>query len=90
MVTGPDVVLLDEPAANLDPASTKLLEESLRAISKSGVKVILSTHDVAQARRLADDILFFDGGLMCEQAAAETFFAAPASDAADRYLKGEL
>jgi len=90
MVTDPDVILLDEPAANLDPATTKELEESLRRISATGTKVILSTHDIAQARRLADDILFFDAGMLVEQANAGAFFAAPTSKAAQKYLKGEL
>jgi len=66
------------------------LEESLRRISATGTKVILSTHDIAQARRLADDILFFDAGMLVEQANAGAFFAAPTSKAAQKYLKGEL
>jgi tungstate transport system ATP-binding protein len=90
MVTDPAVILLDEPAANLDPATTKELEDSLRRISDAGTKVILSTHDIAQARRLAGDILFFDAGLLIEQASAAAFFANPISQAAQKYLKGEL
>ncbi len=90
MVTSPEAVLLDEPAANLDPASTAELEKSLRAISAAGVKILLSTHDVAQARRLADEILFIDGGQLVEQARAARFFEAPASPAARKYLRGEL
>lgn len=90
MVTGPQVVLLDEPAANLDPASTKELEESLLQIKARGIKIILSTHDIAQARRLADDILFFDQGHLQEQSPAQDFFAAPTTSAAQKYLRGEL
>ncbi len=89
-VTEPRAVLLDEPAANLDPASTLELEQSLRRISDEGTKVLLSTHDVAQARRLADDVLFFDHGQLVEQADADTFFEHPATPAAERYLRGEL
>jgi len=90
MITGPAALLLDEPSSNLDPATTKELEDSLRKISARGVKVILSTHDIAQARRLADDILFFDSGQLVEQTTAPAFFAAPKAPGARKYLKGEL
>jgi tungstate transport system ATP-binding protein len=90
MVTDPKVVLLDEPASDLDPASTAELEESLRQISAAGTKVFLSTHDIAQARRLADDVLFFDQGQLVEQADAAGFFAQPASAGAIKFLKGIL
>lgn len=90
MVTSPDVLLLDEPAANLDPASTSELEKSLRRISDRGVKILISTHDVAQARRLAGDILFIADGALVEQASAAQFFQSPASSAAVKYLKGDL
>ena len=90
MVGQPRVVLLDEPAANLDPASTAALEAALKEVAAAGVKVILSTHDTAQARRLADDILFFSAGALVEQAKAAAFFQAPASEAAQRFLEGRL
>ncbi len=90
IVTEPHVVLLDEPATNLDPASTAEFEESLRRLSQSGTKILLSTHDIAQARRLADDILFFAGGELVEQAVAPRFFDHPASSAAGNFLKGIL
>lgn len=90
IVIGPDAVLLDEPSANLDPASTAELEESLRRISAGGTKILLSSHDIAQARRLGDDILFFDRGQLVEQAHAESFFNDPQSEAAQKYLRGDL
>lgn len=90
IVSNPKVLLLDEPSANLDPASTAGLEDILRRISQSGTKILMSTHDIAQARRLADDILFFDGGALVEQASAAAFFDDPASPAAQKFLKGEL
>jgi tungstate transport system ATP-binding protein len=89
-VTDPEVILLDEPSANLDPASTAELEAALGQIAEGGVKVILSTHDIAQARRIAATILFFSEGKLAEQGPAEAFFAAPSSDAARRYLAGQL
>jgi len=90
MVAEPAAILLDEPAANLDPASTAELETSLRHISQSGVKVILSSHSIAQVRRLADDILFFDHGKLVETAQATDFLDQPATLSAQKFLKGEL
>ncbi len=90
MVTNPQAVLLDEPAANLDPASTAEFEKLLRRISGQGVKILLATHDVAQARRLADDILFIADGKLVEQASAKEFFEAPGSQVAVNYLRGDL
>lgn len=90
IVTDPEVLLLDEPAANLDPASTAELEDILRNISAKGVKILISTHDIAQARRLADDVLFFDQGALVDQAMADAFFDTPSSVPAQNYLKGLL
>ncbi len=90
MVCEPKVLLLDEPAANLDPASTFELEQSLRNISSGSTKIYLSTHDIAQARRLADDILFIDHGQLVEQSPAPEFLNTPATKAAANYLKGIL
>ncbi len=90
IVAEPVAILLDEPAANLDPASTAELENSLRQISASGVKVILSSHNIAQARRLADDILFFDRGKLVEESSAAAFLDSPSHVSAQKFLKGEL
>lgn len=90
MVTEPSVLFLDEPAANLDPAFTAELEHSLKSIAESGTKILMATHDLPQARRLASDILFFDGGQLTEQEAASKFFADPASTAAQNFLQGRL
>ncbi|MFT5161398.1 MAG: tungstate transport system ATP-binding protein [Paracoccaceae bacterium] len=90
IVTDPETLLLDEPAANLDPASTAGLEDILRRISQKGTKILMSTHDIAQARRLADDVLFFDGGELVEQAGARAFFASAQTEAAQRFLRGDL
>lgn len=90
VVTRPATVLLDEPAASLDPASTKQLETMLREISVSGTKVLIATHDLGQARRLADDVLFFDSGKLVEHAPADGFFAAPSGETVRRYMEGRL
>ena len=90
LATEPAVVLLDEATANLDPAATRAVEAVVLAPRARGVKVIMATHDLGQARRLADEILFLDRGSLLEQAPAAAFFAGPASDAARRFLAGEL
>ncbi|MEM8752144.1 MAG: ATP-binding cassette domain-containing protein [Pseudomonadota bacterium] len=88
--TGPRVLLLDEPCASMDPASTAEFERFLGEIRDEGAKILIATHDLGQARRLAEDVLFFDRGRLAEQAPAGRFFGAPASVAARRYLAGEL
>lgn len=89
-VLGPRVLLLDEPCASLDPASTAEFEQFLAQIRAEGVKLFLATHDLGQARRLAEDVLFFDRGQMVEQRTAVDFFVAPQTDQARRYLDGAL
>jgi tungstate transport system ATP-binding protein len=86
----PEVLCLDEPTASLDPASTKAVEEIVRAIAVSGVKVVMATHDLGQARRLAGDVVLLVGGRICEKAPAQRFFSAPATPQAAAFLRGDL
>lgn len=86
----PAVLLLDEPTANLDPAAVRAVEELIRTVGAAGTKILISTHDIAQARRLADDVLFLHDGRLLEQAPAHRFFDAPQDPAAVRFLHGEL
>jgi tungstate transport system ATP-binding protein len=86
----PRVLLLDEPCANLDPPGTQRIESLVRTIVAAGTRVLLTTHDLAQARRLADEILFLAGGRLCEQTPAARFFAAPASAQARAFVSGGL
>ena len=90
LATEPRVLLLDEPTASLDPASTAAIELIVRDVALRGVKVIFVTHDVGQARRLADDVVFLASGRVVEQGAAERFFDAPRTPEATAYLKGQL
>ncbi len=87
---GPDVLFLDEPTANLDPASTQDIENIIQAIHASGTKIIMSTHNLGQARRLGDEVLFISRGLLMEQTPIERFFREPASAEAGAFIKGEL
>jgi tungstate transport system ATP-binding protein len=86
----PEVLFLDEPTASLDPAATRAVENAVQQFHAAGTKVVMTTHDLGQARRLADDILFLWQGRLVESAPAELFFRAPKSAEARAFLKGEL
>ena len=86
----PELLLLDEPAASLDPAATKAIEDTVRAVAARGVKVVMSTHDLGQARRLAGDIIMLHRGRVIETGAAANFFETPLTDAARKFIAGEL
>ncbi len=87
---GPDVLFLDEPTANLDPASTHDIENIINAIHASGAKIIMTTHNLGQARRLGDEILFMSDGRLMEHTPIDRFFREPASMEAAAFIKGEL
>lgn len=86
----PAVLFLDEPTASLDPAATKAIEDLVRAVSKTGVKVVMATHDLGEARRLAGEVLLLHRGELVESHPAQKFFADPCTDAAKRFIAGEL
>ncbi len=86
----PRVLFLDEPTVNLDPASTEIVETMVSAAHEAGTKIVLITHDRAQARRLADEVVVMHSGRIVEEGPAERVFAAPASREARAYLAGEL
>lgn len=86
----PEVLFLDEPTANLDPGSTHAIERIVDTIHAAGTKIVMVTHNLGQARRLADEILFLHGGRLLERTAAEAFFRKPATAEAAAYLEGEL
>jgi tungstate transport system ATP-binding protein len=87
---GPDVLFLDEPTANLDPASTQDIENIINAIHASGTKIIMTTHNLGQARRLGDEILFISNGRLMEHTPMDRFFKEPASAEAASFIKGEI
>ena len=89
-VLRPEVLLLDEPTASLDPGATRSVEAMIRAMDEAGTKIIMSTHDIGQARRLAAEVLFMHRGRLLEHTAAAEFFAAPRSRAATRFVAGRL
>jgi tungstate transport system ATP-binding protein len=90
IATRPEVLFMDEPTASLDPASTQMIESIVLDMARNGTKIFYVTHDVAQARRLADDVLFMNHGQLLEYAAAEVFFEQPQTDPARAYLAGKI
>ncbi len=89
-LTRPDVLFLDEPTSALDPAAIRAVEDAVVDFHERGTRIVMSTHDLHQARRLADDVLFLCGGRLLEHTAAEAFFRAPASPEARAFIRGEL
>ena len=86
----PQVLFLDEPTASLDPAATHDVEEIIQAIHEEGTRIIMTTHDLGQVRRMADDVMFLHRGRMLERAPVEQFFTDPKNDLAQAFLRGEL
>jgi tungstate transport system ATP-binding protein len=86
----PDVLFLDEPTASLDPAATRGIEDAIRAVHARGTTIVMTTHDLYQARRLAERVLFLHRGRLLEAAPAERFFTAPATPEARAFIQGEL
>ena len=85
----PNLLLLDEPTANLDPATTEQVEMMIREFAAAGCDVIMSSHQLAQVRRLADTVVFIDAGQVKEKGACAPFFKQPQTAAALFYLQRE-
>ena len=86
----PNLVLLDEPTANLDPQATEQVEDIIRELNLHGSDVIFSSHQLAQVQRLAQHIIFIDQGEIKEKGPVGPFFSNPQTSAAKRYLQREF
>jgi tungstate transport system ATP-binding protein len=86
----PEVLFLDEPTASLDPSASAEVERIIQAIHAVGTKIVMCTHNLGQARRLGDEILFLHQGRVAERAPVDRFFKQPASAEAQAFIKGEL
>jgi tungstate transport system ATP-binding protein len=86
----PEVLFLDEPTAALDPYSTKAIEDILSSISAQNIKIVMSTHDLGEARRLGGDIILMNRGRVVETASCINFFSNPATSDGHRFIAGEL
>jgi tungstate transport system ATP-binding protein len=90
LARNPAVLFLDEPTASLDPAATKAFEDVIQTIVARGLKVVMSTHDLGEARRLAGEIVMLHKGRVIETSSASAFFDAPQSAEARKFLSGDL
>jgi tungstate transport system ATP-binding protein len=86
----PEVLFLDEPTASLDPAATKAIEDIIRTVAARGIKVVMSTHDIPGAKRLAGEIVLMHRGRIVETGPADEFFSNPKTQDARRFVAGEL
>jgi tungstate transport system ATP-binding protein len=86
----PEVLFLDEPTASLDPSSTREIETVIRAFDAAGTKIVMATHNLGQARRLGDEVIYLHAGRVVERAPVDEFFKRPSTPEAAAFIKGEL
>jgi tungstate transport system ATP-binding protein len=86
----PELLLLDEPTANLDPTATQAIETAINAVHATGTKIVMVTHNLGQAHRLGDEVVFLDAGRVVEHVPMSQFLASPGSAEARSFLRGEL
>jgi tungstate transport system ATP-binding protein len=87
---GPEVMLLDEPSSQLDPGATRQIEAIIAALAAEGMTILMTTHDLGQARRLSQRVLFMNKGRLVEDAPTDRFFDAPATAEARAFIAGDL
>jgi tungstate transport system ATP-binding protein len=90
LARAPAVLFLDEPTASLDPYATKTMEDVVHAITRLGVKVVMSTHDLGHAKRMAGEIVLLHRGRLIESGPAAAFFESPRTPEARKFIGGEL
>lgn len=86
----PQVLFLDEPSSALDPSATRIIEEMVTQFSDEGITIVMTTHDLGQARRLGQDVAFLHRGRLIEHRPAADFFAGPETPEARAFLAGDL
>ena len=90
LITKPKMLFLDEPTASLDGATKKAIEDILISASSNGTKILMSTHDLGQLKRLARDIIFLHNGIVEAHCSKEEFLTKPPSKAAKQFLAGDI
>ena len=90
LAAGPDILILDEPTSNLDPSATTAIEGLIGAVRSEGTRVVLITHDLGQARRLADEVAFLHHGRIIERTPSAAFLAQPTTAEAQAFMRGEI
>ncbi|MBX9761143.1 MAG: ATP-binding cassette domain-containing protein [Beijerinckiaceae bacterium] len=86
----PEIMFLDEPTSQLDPGATRQIEEMISAMKREGVTIVMATHDLGQARRLADRVLYLHKGAILEDTTGHRFFQKPMSQTAQAFIAGDL
>jgi len=86
----PELLILDEPTASLDPASSREVERIISEIAAAGTRILMTTHNLGQAKRIAEKIVFIDRGRVVEQTPVAQFFKRPQSSAAQDFLQEEM
>ncbi len=90
LIRKPQVLFLDEPCANLDGRATREIEELLQETTSAGTRLVMATHDMGQARRLAKDLVFMRAGLVHDGGDAETAFTHPKTEELAAFLRGDI
>ena len=90
LITKPKMLFLDEPTASLDGLAKKTIEDILVLAAKNDTKIIMSTHDLGQAKRIANDIIYLHKGLMESHCLKDEFLNSPPSDAAKQFIAGDI
>ncbi|MGE5467889.1 MAG: energy-coupling factor ABC transporter ATP-binding protein [Ignavibacteria bacterium] len=86
----PQVLFLDEPTASLDPGSSREVERIVGEFAAAGTRILMTTHNLGQARRLADEVVYMDEGRVLEQSPAADFFRQPRDVRAAAFIREEL
>ncbi len=86
----PQVLFLDEPCSALDPSATRIIEAMVAQFSEEGITIVMTTHNLGQARRLAEQVAFLHRGRLIEHCSAAKFFAVPETPEARAFLAGDL
>jgi len=86
----PELLILDEPTASLDPAATRAVEDIIAQAADSGIKILMASHDLGQVRRLAGEVIFLSHGRLREMSAAQMFFEHPKTYLAQAFLRGDI
>ncbi|MCF6273539.1 MAG: ATP-binding cassette domain-containing protein [Rhodobacteraceae bacterium] len=90
LIIKPEVLFLDEPCANIDGRATREIETLLKTAQAAGTRIVMSTHDMGQARRLGEDIVFMLKGMVHEHSPAEMFFSTPLTAEAKAFTNGDI